>query len=48
MYEEMQKKVDAFSDASRKFGLKINTKRCCTNPTIQEPEKRISWLMETS
>ena len=22
--------------------------RCCTNPTLQEPERRISWLMETS
>ena len=46
--EEMQKIVDAFSDASKKFGLKINTKRCCTNPTLQKPERRISWLMETS
>ena len=48
--EEMQKIVDAFSDASKKFGLKINIKkqRCCTNPTLQEPERRISWLMETS
>ena len=25
--EEMQKIVDAFSDASKKFGLKINTKK---------------------
>ena len=33
--EEMQKIVDAFSDASRP--------RCCTNPTPQEPERRISW-----
>ena len=34
--EEMQKIVDAFSDASKKFGLKINIKkpRCCTNPTL--------------
>ena len=46
--EEMQKIVDAFSDASRKFGLKNNTKSCCTNPTLQKPERRISWLMETS
>ena len=23
-------------------------RRCCTNPTLQEPERRISWLMETS
>ena len=22
--------------------------RYCTNPTLQEPERRISWLMETS
>ena len=22
--------------------------RCCTNPTLREPERRISWLMETS
>ena len=22
--------------------------RCCTNPTLQEPERRIPWLMETS
>ena len=22
--------------------------RCCTNPTLQEPERMISWLMETS
>ena len=21
--------------------------RCCTNPTLQKPERRISWLMET-
>ena len=40
--EEMQKIVDAFSGASRKFGLN------CTNPTLQELERRISWLMETS
>ena len=43
--EEMQIIVDAFSDASNKFGLYINIK---TNPTLQEPERRISWLMETS
>ena len=48
--EEIQIIVDAFSDASKKFGLKINIKKwkCCTNPTLQEPERRISWLMETS
>ena len=50
--EEMQKIVDAFSDASKKFGLKINIKRTEVlyqpNPTLQEPERRISWLMETS
>ena len=47
--EEMQKIVDAFSDALKKFGLKINIKRprCCTNPSLQEPERRISWLVET-
>ena len=47
---ELQKIVDAFSDASKKFGLKITSRRprCCTNPTLQEPERRISWLMETS
>ena len=44
--EEMQKIVDAFSDASKNFGLKINIKK--TNPTLQEPERRISWVMETS
>ena len=48
--EEMQNIVDTFSDASKNFGLKINIKkpRCCTNPILQEPERRISWLMETS
>ena len=48
--EEMQKIVDAFSDASKKFGLKINIKKTemCSNPTLQEPERTISWLMETS
>jgi len=40
----MQKIGDVFSDASKKFGLKININkpRCCTNPTLQEHEKRIS------
>ena len=37
--EEMQKIVDAFSNASKKFGLKFN---------IKKTERRISWLMETS
>ena len=48
--EEMQKIVDAFSNASKKFGLKINIKKTevLTNPTLKEPERRISWLMETS
>ena len=38
--EEMQKIVDAFSDASKKFGLKINTKKTevLYQPTLQEPE----------
>ena len=48
--EEMQKIVDGFSDASKKFGLKTNIKKTevlCTTPTLQEPERRISWLMET-
>ena len=43
--EEMQNIVDAFSNASKKFGLKIITsrrQRCCTNPTLQDPERRIS------
>ena len=42
--EEMQKIVDAFSNVSKKFGLKINIKKpkCCANPTLQKPEKRIS------
>ena len=22
--------------------------KCCTNPTLQEPERRVSWLMEIS
>ena len=48
--EEIQKLEDAFFDASKKLGLKITSRRlrCCTNPTVQEPERRISWLMETS
>ena len=42
--EEMQKIMDTFYDASNKFGLKLNIKRprCCTKPTLQEPERRIS------
>ena len=50
--DEMPKIVDAFSEASKKFSLKININsrrpRYCTNPTLHEPERRISWLMETS
>ena len=44
--EEMQKIMDAFSDTSKKFGPKINIKK--TNPTLQEPERWISQLMETN
>jgi len=46
--EEMQKIVDIFSDASKKFGLKLTSRRprCCANRTLQEPERWISWLME--
>ena len=36
--EEMQKIVDAFSDASKKFGLKINTKK--TEAVYQPSSKR--------
>ncbi|KAK2150129.1 hypothetical protein NP493_2854g00014 [Ridgeia piscesae] len=49
--EEKQKIVDAFSDASKKFGLKINIKKTemlYQPPTLQEPEIRMSWLMEIS
>ena len=48
--EEIQKLLDDFSDASNKFGLKINIKKTKVlyNPTLQEPVRRISWLMETS
>jgi len=49
--EEMQKIVDAFSDASKKFSLKINIKKIEVlyqlNST-RTKETRISWLMETS
>ena len=42
--------TDAFSYALRKFGLKINIKKTeeLTNPTLQEPEWRVLWLIETS
>ena len=48
--EEMQKIVDAFSDASKKLGLKINIKKIevLYQTDYKEPERRISWLMETS
>ena len=47
---EMQKIVDTSSNALKKFGLKINIKKTevLYNPTLQERERRISWLMETS
>ena len=47
--EEMKKIVDTFSHASKKFGLKININKAevLYNPNLQEPERRISWLMET-
>ena len=45
-----EKIVDAFSDVSKKVGLKITSRRprCCTNPTLSQSERRISLLMETS
>ena len=47
----MQNIVDAFSNASKKFGVKINIKKTEVlyqpNP-LPESERRISWLMETS
>ena len=48
--EEMQKIVDAFSNASKMFGLNINIKKTevLCQLTLHEPERRISWLMETS
>ena len=48
--EEMQKIVDAFSNVSKIFGLNINIKKpeVLCQPILQEPERRISWLMETS
>ena len=30
------------------WGLTSRRPRCCTNPTLQEPERRITWLMKTS
>ena len=43
--EKMQKIVDAFSGAS---GLTSRRPMCCTNPILQELERRISWWTETS
>ena len=41
--EGMQQVMNAFSDASKKFGLKIKIKKtsskCCTNQTLQEPKR---------
>ena len=46
----MQNIVDAFSDASISSAYRLTRRRprCCTNPTLQEPERGISWLIETS
>ena len=53
--EEMQKIVDAFSNASKKFGLKIDTKKTevlyqsnSTRTREEDIERRTSWLMETN
>ena len=48
--EEIQRIVDAFSDASKNFGLKSNIKKTevLYQPNSTKPERRISWLMETS
>ena len=48
--KEMEKIVDAFSDASKKFGLKIKIKKTevLYQLNLLEPKGRISWLMETS
>ena len=48
--EKMQKIVDALSDASKKFSLKINIKKTevLYQPNSTRTERRISWLMETS
>ena len=46
--EQMQNIVDAFSDASNKFGLKINikkTKVLYQPNSTRELERRISWLI---
>ena len=47
--EEMQKIVVAFSDMSKSLARRLISRRprCCTNPTLLEPGRRISWLMET-
>ena len=46
--EEMQKIVDAFSDTSKMFGLKINIKKTevLYQPNCIEPERMILWLTE--
>ena len=48
--EEMQKIVEVFSDASKKFGLKINIKKTKVlyQPNSTRTERRIPWLTETS
>ena len=48
--EEMHKIVDAFSDASKKFGLKINIKKTevLYQPNSTRTREGISWLIETS
>ena len=49
--EVIQKIVDAFSNASKKFGLKINIKKIevlYQHNSTRTQEDDISWLMETS
>ena len=49
--EEMQNIVDAFSNASKKFGLKINIKKTevlYQSNSTRTREEDILWLMETS
>ena len=43
--EMKQKIVDAFSNASKNVGLKINIKK---TEVLYQPERRISWLKEIS